>query len=146
MPATCYDCFFLFDSNKYNRDPGGVIAEVHKVIEDLGGEILASRLWEERKLAYPIDGHMKGTYWISYFNMEGIRLPEFNRACQLNESIMRCLVTKVDPRLVDPLVAHALGKGEMPRPDLDREPRDRDRDRDRDRVAVGVGADDDEEE
>jgi small subunit ribosomal protein S6 len=146
LPATCYDCFFLFDSNKYNRDPGGVIAEVHKVIEDLGGEILASRLWEERKLAYPIDGHMKGTYWISYFNMEGIRLPEFNRACQLNESIMRCLVTKVDPRLVEPLVAHALGKGEMPRPDLDREPRDRDRDRDRDRVAVGVGADDDEEE
>ncbi len=144
MPATCYDCFFLFDSNKYNRDPGGLIAEVHKVIEDLGGEILASRLWEERKLAYPIDGHTKGTYWISYFNMEGIRLTEFNRSCQLNESIMRCLVTKVDPRLVEPLVAHALGKGEMPRPDLDREPRDRDRDRDR--VAVGVGADDDEDE
>ncbi|MEZ6080497.1 MAG: hypothetical protein R3C56_33950 [Pirellulaceae bacterium] len=59
MPATCYDCFFLFDSNKYNRDPGGVIAEVHKVIEDLRGEILASRLWEER-VSHPIDGHMKG--------------------------------------------------------------------------------------
>ncbi len=138
MPATCYDCFFIFDSNKYNRDPGGVIAELHKLIEGLGGEILASRLWEERKLAYPIDGHMKGTYWITYCKMEGARIVEFNRACQLNESIMRCLVTKVDPRLVDPLVAHALGKGEMPRPDLDREPRER--------AAVAIGADDDEEE
>ncbi len=142
MPATCYDCFFLFDSNKYNRDPGGLIAEVHKVIEDLGGEILASRLWEERKLAYPIDGHMKGTYWIAYFNMEGTRLIEFNRACQLNESIMRFLITKVDPRLVAPLVAHALGQGEMPRPDGDRDSRDRDRDR----VAVSIGADGDDEE
>jgi small subunit ribosomal protein S6 len=139
LSATCYDCFLLFDSNKYNRDPGGVIAVVHKAIEDLGGEILASRLWEERKLAYPIDGHVKGTYWITYFNMEGVRLPEFNRACQLNESIMRSLVTKVDPRLVEPLVAHALGKGEMPRPDVDREVA-------RDRIPVAVGGEDDEEE
>jgi small subunit ribosomal protein S6 len=109
LPTTCYDCFFLFDSNKYNRDPGGVIATVHKNIEELGGEILASRLWEERKLAYPVNGHSKGTYWITYFNMDGTRLPEFNRTCQLDENIMRVLVTKVDPRLVEPLVAHALG-------------------------------------
>ncbi len=138
MPATCYDCFFLFDSNKYNRDPGGVIAEVHKSIEGLGGEILASRLWDERKLAFPINGHSKGTYWICYFNLEGTRLLEFNRACQLNESILRMMVIKVDPRLVEPLVAHALGKAEMPRPDIDNEPRQR--------MAVPVGADGDEEE
>lgn len=138
MPATCYDCFFLFDSNKYNRDPGGVIATVHKLIEDLGGEILASRLWEERKLAYMIDGHSKGTYWITYFNMDGPRLPEFNRACQLNENIMRSLVVKVDPRLVDTLVAHALGKVETA-------PRDGDEGK-QVAVAVGGGGDDEEEE
>lgn len=112
MAKQCYDCFFLFDSNKYNRDPGGVVASVQKTIEDLGGEILASRLWEERKLAYPINGQNKGTYWITYFNMEGTQLAEFNRICQLNESILRSLVTKVDPRLVEPLVAHTLGKSE----------------------------------
>ncbi|GAB5404791.1 MAG: hypothetical protein Aurels2KO_30220 [Aureliella sp.] len=109
MATQCYDCFFLFDSNKYNRDPGGVSGEVQKLIEDLGGEILASRLWEERKLAYPINGHNKGTYWITYFNIDGRKLTEFNRTCQLNENIMRFLVTKVDPRLVDALVAHTLG-------------------------------------
>ncbi len=109
MATQCYDCFFLFDSNKYNRDPGGVSSEVQKSIEDLGGEILASRLWEERKLAYPINGHNKGTYWITYFRMEGTKLTELNRTFTLNENIMRSLVTKVDPRLVDALVAHALG-------------------------------------
>lgn len=109
MATQCYDCFFLFDSNKYNRDPGGVSAGVQKTIEDLGGEILASRLWEERKLAYQIDGHNKGTYWITYFRIDTDKLVEFNRTCQLNENIMRFLVTKVDPRLVDALVGHALG-------------------------------------
>ena len=109
MASQCYDCFFLFDSNKYNRDPGGVAGGVQKAIEDLGGEIMASRLWEERKLAYPINGQTKGTYWITYFKMEGPKIKEFNRTCQLNENIMRFMVTKVDPRLVDTLVAHTLG-------------------------------------
>jgi small subunit ribosomal protein S6 len=114
LTTQCYDCFFLFDSNKYNRDPGGVAAKVHKAIEDLGGEILASRMWEERKLAYPVDGHNKGTYWIAYFNMETSKLTEFNRTCQLDENILRHLVIKVDPRLVETLVAHTLGKAPAP--------------------------------
>lgn len=114
MATQCYDCFFLFDSNKYNRDPGGVAAGVQKIIESLGGEVQASRLWEERKLAYPINGQGKGTYWITYFNMDSTKLTEFNRSCQLNDSILRFLVTKVDPRLVETLVAHALGKVALP--------------------------------
>jgi small subunit ribosomal protein S6 len=132
LATQCYDCFFIFDSNKYNRDPGGVSGAVQQLIESLGGEILASRLWEERKLAYQINGQSKGTYWITYFNMDTSRLNEFNRACQLDENIMRFLVTKVDPRLVETLVAHALGKITMPRPD---EP-----------IAVALGDDDEEEE
>lgn len=112
MAKQCYDCFFLFDSNKYNRDPGGVSTGVQKAIEDAGGEILASRLWEERKLAYPINGQNKGTYWITYFRMDGSKIAEFNRVCKLNDNIMRHLMTKVDPRLVDTLVAHTLGTSE----------------------------------
>lgn len=110
MATQYYDCFFLFDSNRYNRDPGGVAGSVQASVEKFGGEILASRLWDERRLAYPINGHTKGTYWITYFKMDSLQLKDFNRDCQLNENIMRFLVTRVDPRLVDTLVAHALGK------------------------------------
>lgn len=139
MATNFYDCFFLFDSNKYNRDPGGVVAAIHKVIEEHTGEILASRLWEERKLAYPINGHSKGTYWISYFKMDTQKLREFNRACQLNENILRHLVTTVDPRLIEPLVAHTMGRSLAPSDSgtaANEEP-----------IAVGVGDDlDDTEE
>jgi len=114
LATQCYDCFLLFDSNKFNRDPGGVSAKLHKNIEDHGGEILASRQWEERKLAFPVAGHTKGTYWISYFKMDTLKLKEFDRTCRLDENILRHLVLKVDPRLVDTLVAHTLGKAEAP--------------------------------
>jgi len=73
------------------------------------GEILVTRLWNEQKLAYPINGNRKGTYWLTYFSMEGTSLSAFERSCRLNDNVMRNLTIKIDPRLVDTLVSHAKG-------------------------------------
>jgi small subunit ribosomal protein S6 len=70
--------------------------------------MLVSRLWEERRLAYPIGSHRKGTYWLTYFKLDPSKLTTLNRECQLNEAIVRSLVLKIDPRIIDTLVAHAL--------------------------------------
>lgn len=77
------------------------------MIEKAGGKMLVSRLWEERRLAYQIKGHRKGTYWLTYFRLDGTKLTEVHRQCRLNDSIIRVLFTKIDPRIVDALVAHA---------------------------------------
>jgi small subunit ribosomal protein S6 len=98
---------FLLDSNRYARDPNGVSSEIAQIVEKCGGEILVSRMWSEQRLAYPIDGHRKGTYWLAYFKLESVKQPQLNRACQLSENIMRSLVLRVDYRLVDALVQHA---------------------------------------
>ena len=58
---------FIFDSNRFARERAGLPAEVEKMIKADGGEVLVSRLWEERRLAYPIAGQRKGTYWLIYF-------------------------------------------------------------------------------
>lgn len=111
MAAKYYDCFFILDSNRYARDPGGVAESIKSTIESVGGEILVSRLWaEQQKLAYPVNGHSKGTYWLTYCKLESTKLKEINRPFQLNESILRFMFTVVDERLIDALVAHAQGK------------------------------------
>ena len=110
MARNVYECLFILDSNRYARDPNGVSAAIPEMVKNLSGEVLANRLWNEQRLAYPINGHRKGTYWLTYFRLESTRLSEFNRACQLNDNILRNLTLKVDPRLVDTLVDHALGK------------------------------------
>lgn len=110
MPKTnVYESLFILDSNKYARDQGGVAGTIPTMIEKLGGEILANRLWNEQKLAYPIRGHRKGTYWLTYFRLDCEKLTEFDRQCRLNENILRSLTLVVEPRLVDVLVAHAKG-------------------------------------
>lgn len=110
MAQNVYESMFIFDANTFARDPNGVSGKIPKIVEDCGGEMLASRLWNEQKLAYPIKGRRKGTYWLTYFKMDGGKIVEFNRACQLNDDVLRNLTLKVDPRLADTLVAHARGE------------------------------------
>ncbi len=110
MPRNVYETLFLLDSNHYSRDPGGVSSALNETIESLGGTVLASRLWQEQKLAYVIDGHQKATYWLTYSELDSRKLPDLNRQYQLNESVIRQLTLKVEPRLVEPMLAHARGE------------------------------------
>jgi small subunit ribosomal protein S6 len=110
VPRNVYETLFLLDSNHYSRDPGGISTGLNEMFETLGGNVLASRLWQEQKLAYPIDGHQKGTYWLAYTELDSNKLVEFSRMCQLSEPIIRQLTLKVEPRLVEPMLAHARGE------------------------------------
>ena len=108
MGKNVYDGMFILDAGRYARDPEGVSGQISKIIVEEGGEILVSRLWEERRLAFPIKGQRKGVYWLTYFRLDGDRLGGLRQRLRLNETILRMLFVRVDPRIVDTLVAHAL--------------------------------------
>ena len=108
MAAIVYEGMFILDSNRFGRDPETVSGQIPAMIEKLGGEMLVSRLWEERRLAYTIKGQRKGTYWLTYFRLDSDRLADLRRQCQITDDVLRVLFLKVDPRIVDALVAHAL--------------------------------------
>lgn len=112
MAENVYECMFIFNANAYARNPAAAANSVNELVDSNGGEMLASRLWNEQKLAYPIKGHRKGAYWLTYFRIDSSKMVKFNRACQLNDTILRHLAIKLDPRLVEPMVAVA--KGEVP--------------------------------
>lgn len=111
MASNVYECMVILDPNKYAQDPAGMGAQVPNLVTKCGGEVLVSRLWQEQKLAYPIEGHKKGVYWLTYFRMDSGKLGDFQRELRINESILRNLILKIDPRLVDALVEHARGGG-----------------------------------
>jgi small subunit ribosomal protein S6 len=99
----------ILDPNKYAQDPSGMGAQIPNLVAKCGGEVLVSRLWQEQRMAYPIDGHKKGAYWLTYFRLDSGKLADFNRDLRINEVIVRSLTLKVEPRLVDALVEHAKG-------------------------------------
>src|SRR5262249_27535901 len=71
-------------------------------------EIVASRQWDERRLAYPIGGHKKRTYLLTYFKTDGENLKEIVADCHLNDIILRQLGLKVHPKLAEHLVNQAM--------------------------------------
>lgn len=107
MTTNVYEGLFILDSDLYARNPDEISGQIDKFIDQFEGEVLVSRLWEERKLAYPIKGHRRGTYWLAYFKLDATKVKELNRQCQISEGILRFLFLKIDPRLVETLVEHA---------------------------------------
>ena len=115
MAQNVYECMVIFDPNKYAQDPGGLGGTIPDLVTRFGGEVLVSRLWQEQKLAYPIGSHKKGAYWLTYFRLDSSKLVELNRELRINETIVRSMTLKVEPRLVEALVEHAKG-GQKARP------------------------------
>jgi small subunit ribosomal protein S6 len=103
---------FLLDIGKMSRDWNKATKQVQELLERHGAEVLVTRPWDERPLAYPIKRQRRGMYLLSYFRTDGSKIAEIERDCRLNEGILRQLILKVDPKLVEQLVAQAMATPE----------------------------------
>jgi small subunit ribosomal protein S6 len=99
---------FLLDSAKAAVSWDESVKHVHGILTKHQSEIVASRQWDERRLAYPVAGHKKGTYLLTYFKTDGSALKEIVADCHLSDVIVRELILKVHPKLVDHLVNQAM--------------------------------------
>ena len=108
MAVNTYEFMLIFDPNRVASDLPGSVGQINGVLERNQAEILASRQWDERRLAYPVRGHKKGLYYLMYV-----------RDLALNENVLRSMILKIDPKLVDTMLAvardeHALALQSVP--------------------------------
>jgi small subunit ribosomal protein S6 len=96
---------FLLDAGKVAGDQGATVKQLHGILEKNHAEVLASRPWAEQKLAYPIKkgntGHKKGLYYLACFRTDGQNLVNIEHDLSLNETVLRSLILKVEPKLVE---------------------------------------------
>lgn len=93
-----YEAMFLVDSAEATTDLDGVTATIKNLLEKSSAEIVSIRKWDDRKLAYDINGKGKGTYILCYFKAEGSKLQDIERDIQLSERIMRALILCAEQR------------------------------------------------
>jgi small subunit ribosomal protein S6 len=131
-----YEGMFLLDSGRFATDTKGTADQILGMIEKAGGSIVAHRPWQDGRLAYAIRGHRKGLHYLVYFKMPGEGVRDLNRACKLNELVLRHVVVQHPQVLFDAMVQAISGEWHpheaVHEEETDR-PRGRDRDRDRDR-------------
>jgi small subunit ribosomal protein S6 len=56
-------------------------------------------------------------YLLTYFRADGTALANIDHDCRINEAVLRQLVLKVEPKLVEQLVAQAMAPHEPPPPE-----------------------------
>lgn len=89
-----YEGMFLLDGGQPNFELA--CEPIRNVLDRSGAEVLSSRLWEDRKLAYEIKGRKRGLYVLTYFKMDVSKIVELENDCQLNEGILRVLFRRKD--------------------------------------------------
>jgi small subunit ribosomal protein S6 len=107
MPANVYESLIMLDTSKVAGDLPAVQQQLHAIMERHHAEVLASRTWDERRLAYPIRGQKKALYYLLYFRTTGENLVGIEHDFEMNETILRALVLKIDPKLVDTMLTLA---------------------------------------
>jgi small subunit ribosomal protein S6 len=107
MPVNSYECLILLDPTKVTTDVEAAKAQIHATLEKYGSEILVSRKWDDRKLAYPVDGHKKGLYYLLFFKVDSLKVTKIDHDFRLSETVLRHMITVVDPKWEAELLATA---------------------------------------
>jgi small subunit ribosomal protein S6 len=89
-----YEGMFLLEAG--GSDFQAASEPVRTVLERNQAEVLSLKPWDERRLAYEIEGRRRGLYVLTYFKAVPAHIAEMEHDCELNEKILRMLVLRRD--------------------------------------------------
>ena len=87
---------FIISDTVAGADWEAAVKHVEDLLKNRGAEILKSEKWEERKFAYKLKGHKRGTYLLVYFNAPTDSISLIKRDFELSDNVLRTLVVRVD--------------------------------------------------
>jgi len=90
-----YEGMFLFPQS-VTADIEAASAHVRESITRHGGEIVSLVKWDERRLAYDIQGNKRGVYFLAYFTAPTSAIASIERDCNLSERMLRALLIRAD--------------------------------------------------
>lgn len=91
-----YEGMFIISDTIAGADWDGTVNQIHDLLKNRGAEILDSQRWDERKFAYKLKGHKRGTYLLTYFNAPEDSIVHIKRDLQLSDNVLRSLIVKTD--------------------------------------------------
>jgi small subunit ribosomal protein S6 len=92
MSVNSYEVTILVRAAAARADYEGTLAAVRAVYEAEGAKFTELDKWDERKLAYQIEGETSALYLNGYFNADPLAIDKIERRAQLGEVILRQLI------------------------------------------------------
>jgi len=87
-----YEGMFILEPTIAAKEWDKAVGEIEKILKKYNATIISINRWGERKLAYPIKKKNRGTYVLTYFQLEPEAVSKIYSDCQFSEIIMRILI------------------------------------------------------
>lgn len=87
-----YEGMFVMDATASEFEPAS--EQIRNVLSRSKADILAIKPWDDRRLAYEIQGRRRALYVLAYFQADPSVLTEIEHDCRLNESVLRVLILR----------------------------------------------------
>jgi small subunit ribosomal protein S6 len=122
-----YESLFLVDNARAKENPQAVLDELKELVGKAGGQVVNCDKWEERKLAYEVEGRRRGTYCLCHWNGPPESPAKLERSCHLSELVLRVLTLRDEDGIEIPVYKDEPKKDRESERDRDRDGRDRPR-------------------
>ena len=90
-----YECMFIINCASGDDAAKATVEKFTSTIQ-ANAEIVEVAEWGRRRLAYPIDDMNEGYYIVFTFKSEGAFPAELQRLANIDETVMRCMVLKLE--------------------------------------------------
>ncbi len=91
-----YELIFIVRSDLEEAQIKGVNESIKTLLEEKKANILESKEWGQRELAYEINKYKTGYYFYYLVEEKGsVAVKEFDRVASINENIIRRIVVKM---------------------------------------------------
>jgi len=91
-----YEIMYVIRPTVEEEDKKALVERFNDVLTTNGAEIIESKDWGKRRLAYEIDDLREGFYQLVTLNAGNEALDEFKRLANINESIIRHMAIRLD--------------------------------------------------
>ena len=107
MAMRSYEAMFLLDTGKMAGDLNKAADTLAQIVTKHGGEVVVHRVWDERRLAYPVNKQRKALYYLMSLKAVGSAITAIEADLKLQEFVIRSMFLVIDPKLAESMVAVA---------------------------------------
>ena len=107
MAMRSYEAMFLLDTGKMAGDLNKAADTLAQIVTKHGGEVVVHRVWDERRLAYPVKKQRKALYYLMSLKALGSAITAIEADLKLQEFVIRSMFLVIDPKLAESMVAVA---------------------------------------
>lgn len=91
-----YEIMYIIRPTVEDEAKKALIQRFDEVLTSKGAEIIESKEWGKRRLAYEIDDLREGFYQLVKLNAGTEAIDEFTRLANINEDILRHMAVRLD--------------------------------------------------